>query len=767
MKIHTSVYTFYRAFLFGALSNTLFVAGVMPDCYSEPLSSTQSFSASTVTSSLAWLQCPNGSVFLAEGNEGQDNNLYSFNCTTGFVTLVRSFSPGSATRSLAWLQCPNGNVFLAEGNEGQDNNLYSFNCATGVVTLLRSFSPGSATRALAWLQCPNGNVFLAEGNIGGPGVPNFLYSFDCATNLLTQIQTFDASFSVALSLSWLTCPDGSVFLAEGNSGSNRLFGFDCSGTLTQVQSFSPGSVGTNSLSWLTCHGNVFLASSFPGNNQLYNFSCDTGQLNTSGAQSFSSSGISTSLAWLTCADGRVFLAEGNKVASKLYQFDCYTGLVNTTPIQTFAVGASITSLAWLSCDNGNTFLVAGNNSGANTIFSADCLMCFEKSNQVSDCYQEILDTPQSFSSANSTTSLAWLTCNGKAFLAEGNGGQSKTYMFDCTTGLLTEIFPRLSSLSTSTQSLAWLQCANGKIFLAQGNYNQDNTIYLFDCASEVFSVTQSFAPSLSTCSLAWVQCPNGNVFLAEGNDGQANNLYAFNCSTGTLGAPVPFPSSASTTATYCLTWLLCGNRVFLAEGNFSSDVNNLYSFNCATGTLGTPQPFPSIKNGFTKSLAWLTCPNGNVFLAEGNFYEKNKLYSFNCATGTLSSPQLFPVAGTASFTNTLSWMICSDGRIFLAEGNYGTGNGSATPLVNNNNIYTFDCVTGTLSSPQAVALPSRKSTYSLAWFQCDNDTTFLAEGNNPGPNQLFPAPCLRCVKTPSGPRYRMGTNTCSIVSHRG
>ncbi len=365
-----------------------------------------SFSPDSNTHSIAWVECSNGNIFLAEGNYGvldeyyttPKNRIYQFDCYTGTLVETCEFSADFNTLFVTWLKCDDGTVYLAEGNGDldpyvpQQNRIFRLDCDTGIVQETDEFGHNFFTHSLSWLQCADGRIFLAEGN-GNPSVSvgaqdNNLYEFDCYTGTLQYVATF-SPLSLTRSVEWFKC-DGKIFLAEGNVNQlNKIYQFDCYNSLTQTDSFS-SATSTNILASVVCNGKVFLAegnakllAGIGQDNILYSFDCSTGKVTQ--LTKFSPQSLTHQFSWLTCANGAIFLAEANvEQPNQLYALDCSQGvLVNKNNPRLISPGLFTQALAWLECSSGALFLAeangdpAQNKFEANRILSADCLCAAE------------------------------------------------------------------------------------------------------------------------------------------------------------------------------------------------------------------------------------------------------------------------------------------------------------------------------------------------------------------------------------------------------
>ena len=182
-------------------------------------------------------------------------------------------------------------------------------------------------------------------------------------------------------------------------------------------------------------------------------------------------------------------------------------------------------------------------------------------------------SPPSPFGAEKTSFLAFAQCGNKLFLAEGNHDQAnQLYEIDPdgTITKLTNGYDPLSSNARDTRSLAFAQCGD-ELFLAEGNYEQENRLYEINCDGTITELTNRSNPfslyNNKTQSLAFTQ-RGDKLFLAEGNGFQPNRLYEIDCDYGTITELTdgynPFSSSSSDT--YSLAFAQCGNKLFLAEG---------------------------------------------------------------------------------------------------------------------------------------------------------------------------------------------------------
>ena len=204
-----------------------------------------------------------------------------------------------------------------------------------------------------------------------------------------------------------------------------------------------------------------------------------------------------------------------------------------------------------------------------------------------------------------THSLAFAQHGDKLFLAEGNKNQAnRLYEIACN-GTITELTSGYDPLSSNhgspTYSVAFTQFKN-RLFLAEGNYFYPNQLYVSTCIGTAeypeatppepeptpapvlcadtfpFSFPPPFFDPSDTHSVALAQCGD-KLFLAEGNHNQPNHLYEIN-SDGTITELTTESNPFSSNNNYTLSVALaqCGDKLFLAEGNYYQP-NHLYEIN--------------------------------------------------------------------------------------------------------------------------------------------------------------------------------------------
>ena len=259
---------------------------------------------------------------------------------------------------------------------------------------------------------------------------------------------------------------------------------------------------------------------------------------------------------------------------------------------------------------------------------------------------ELTDEYDPFSAhSDSTYSVAFAQYGDKLFLAEGNYNQpNRLYEINTDYGMITELtdeYDPFSAHSDSTYSVALAQCGN-KLFLAEGNKNQANRLYEINpndgTIKELTNGYDPFSenPTSRTHSVALAQCGN-KLFLAEGNYQQENRLYEINpdYSTITELTDNSDPFSANPNNALSVALAQCGDKLFLAEGN-NNQPNHLYEINpygSITEHTDDPNPF-SANNNYTYSVALAQCGD-KLFLAEGNYNQANRLYEINPDDGTI------------------------------------------------------------------------------------------------------------------------------------
>ncbi len=290
------------------------------------------FATNSATLSVAWLQCMDGSLFLAEGNYDQANRMYAFDYRSSRFVHVSEFSPYSRTTSLAWLSSPDGRVFLAEGNYQQPNKLYEFD-HQNMQLLERAqelpFACGSGTESLAWFVCADDTIVLAEGNHGA----NCLYTFDATSQKLVEIPQAEpfTNRSFTYSFNWLSLDDHTILLAEGVSGVSRLYAFDeATKILTEIP--QPASFSAHAdvldVQWISLPDkSIFLMQAdYNQPNKLYELDIATRQLRYK--QQFSYKTDTRSLSLLALRN-HIFLAEGNgSTPCTVRVFDVRHGLLS-------------------------------------------------------------------------------------------------------------------------------------------------------------------------------------------------------------------------------------------------------------------------------------------------------------------------------------------------------------------------------------------------------------------------------------------------------
>ena len=262
-------------------------------------------------------------------------------------------------------------------------------------------------------------------------------------------------------------------------------------------------------------------------------------------------------------------------------------------------------------------------------------------------------------------------------MAEGNNNQpNHLYEINPDDGTIKELTNRydpFSSNNNGTRSVALAQCGN-KLFLAEGNNNQSNRLYEINpndgTIKELTNGYDPFSenPTSRTHSVALAQCGN-KLFLAEGNYQQENRLYEINTDDGTIKELTDNsdPFSANPNNTYSVALAQCGDKLFLAEGN-NNQPNRLYEINTDYGMIteltDEYDPF-SAHSDSTYSVALAQCGD-KLFLAEGNNNQPNRLYEINPDDGTIT-PLTKDGTGRFSFsskTYSLAFTQCKKQALF-------------------------------------------------------------------------------------------------------
>lgn len=333
------------------------------------------------------------------------------------------------------------------------------------------------------------------------------------------------------------------------------------------------------------------------------------------------------------------------------------------------------------------------------------------------CFNDFVNSATSIGSAPSlqNQSLTWVECdNGNVFLAAYNKSPdvSTLYQVNCDTGALTptDTFQSDTSGQTSTFSIvAWLKC-NGKVFLAAPDSGSGFVyLYALDCTTGALTVQDTITGLAGNgpLSLAWTDQCNGKVFLAVNNYNDVSSL-----------------SSA-------VEWIQCSNgNIFLVETGHQILI---FALDCDYGTLA--QTYASSNLSFVyapQSDFFVKCDNGNVFFASPQNDTTPgtlSLYQLDCVAGTLTYLQDIDTYSNSNQAAIFSWLKCN-GKVFLVEsGDLGTV------------VWALDCDAGTMS--QTATLDATANGYTkLQWLACSNGNVFLA-GSGPvsGNTSLWELDC--------------------------
>lgn len=331
-------------------------------------------------------------------------------------------------------------------------------------------------------------------------------------------------------------------------------------------------------------------------------------------------------------------------------------------------------------------------------------------------------------SGMNTYAVAWFQPTSQhTFLVLGNYcKRNQLYLFNHRTCLLSEILQEFPFADDQgTVALSVMQTHDGSVFLAEGNYDQPNTLYRFDLASCQFRYELSFSPDSRTTTVSWLLTPDGTMLLAEGNYGQKNKLYVFDAQAMTLvelAQKKPFNDDESFTEAFDWLCLSDNNAIFLAEGGHG--VHHIYEFDGMKKQLSEiSQSQPFSQYGHTYDMQWLEVNEETALLAQATGGE-NKLYLFN-----RSAKKLQELVQPKSFfqglkTHKMRWLLLPGGRIFLAQANYNQ----------RNRLYEFDLTTQMVTLKQEFSCIA--DSRSLAWLLFHHKI-FLAEGNGCSPSQLY------------------------------
>jgi len=243
-----------------------------------------SFSGSNGANPLSALTfAGNGIYYGTTKNGGANGNgaIFAFDSATGSITLKDSFSGSIGVNPQAALTAAGNGIYYGTTRGGGANGngtIFSFNSTTGSITLNASFAAGGSNGSisLAALTAAGNGLYYGTTNNGGANNNGTIFAFDSATGLITLKGSFGGASNDGYGpQAALTAAGNGIYygttLAGGANNYGTIFAFNSATGSITFQDFS-SSNGANPTASLVAAGNG-----------LYYGTTQLGGLNNNGA----------------------------------------------------------------------------------------------------------------------------------------------------------------------------------------------------------------------------------------------------------------------------------------------------------------------------------------------------------------------------------------------------------------------------------------------------------------------------------------------------
>jgi uncharacterized repeat protein (TIGR03803 family) len=208
------------------------------------------------------------------------------------ITLQASFAAdgsNGATPEATLTAAGNGLFYgtTTSGGANGDGAIFSFDSTTGSITLIDSFTGSNGNAPFAALTPAGNGLYYGTTVIGGASGKGAIFSFDSATGSITLQDSFIGSNGDSPFFGALTPAENGLYygttVVGGANNLGAIFAFDlASGSITLQGSFN-GSNGANPYSALTAAGNgLFYGTTAGGGTNnigaIFSFDSSTGTI---------------------------------------------------------------------------------------------------------------------------------------------------------------------------------------------------------------------------------------------------------------------------------------------------------------------------------------------------------------------------------------------------------------------------------------------------------------------------------------------------------